>query len=301
MPLWFVIVVLGILEGITEFLPVSSTGHLLIAEHFLDLPSNQLFQALNQGDLFNIVIQCGAVLAVLPLFPERLRQFVFQWRERGTQLYLFKIVVACAITGLPGYVMEKKGFKLPEELKPVAIALVVGGIGFVLVETWLRGRSLKNEVTWPIVLAVGIGQLIAAVFPGTSRSGATILLALLLGLNRVAATEFTFLVGIPTMLAAGGLKIIKTLHHGAGAPAENWGMVGLGFVVAAVVSFIAVKWLLGYIQTHTFIVFGWYRIGLAALIAALLCLSPVETRPAKLRPATPPTAAACPIRASSSG
>jgi undecaprenyl-diphosphatase len=276
MPLWFVIVVLGIIEGITEFLPVSSTGHLLIAEHFLDLPHNQLFGALNQGDLFNVVIQCGAVIAVLPLFPDRMRQFVFQWRERSTQLYLLKIIVACAITGLPGYLLEKKGFKLPEELKPVALALFVGGVGFVLVETLLRGRTLKDEVTWPIVFAVGLGQLLAAVFPGTSRSGATILLALLLGLNRVAATEFTFLVGIPTMLAAGGLKIFKGLHHGTGGPPEDWGMVGLGFVVAAVVSFIAVKWLLRYIQTHTFIVFGWYRIALAALITALLLLAPVQ-------------------------
>ena len=278
MPLWFVIVLLGVVEGITEFLPVSSTGHLLIAEHFLDLPHNQQFGALNQGDLFNVVIQCGAVLAVLPLFPDRLRQFLFQWRERGTQVYLLKIVAACAITGLPGYVLEKKGFKLPEELKPVAVALFVGGLGFVLVETWLRGRSPRNDVTWPIVVAVGLGQLLAAVFPGTSRSGATILLALILGLNRVAATEFTFLVGIPTMLAAGGLKIFKALHHSTGGPPENWGMVGLGFAVAAVVSFIAVKWLLRYIQTHTFIIFGWYRIGLAALIAVLLLVAPVEPK-----------------------
>jgi undecaprenyl-diphosphatase len=293
MPLWFVIVLLGIIEGITEFLPISSTGHLLIAEHLLDLSHNQPFGALNQGDLFNVLIQCGAVLAVLPLFPDRLRQFLFQWREHSTQLYLFKIVVACAITGLPGYVLEKKGFKLPEELKPVAVALFAGGLGFVLVETWLRGRLPRNDVTWPIVIAVGLGQLLAAVFPGTSRSGATILLALILGLNRVAATEFTFLVGIPTMLAAGGLKIFKALHHGTGGSSQNWAMVGLGFAVAAIVSFIAVKWLLRYIQTHTFIIFGWYRIGLAALIAVLLRVAPVEpkhsavTQVQKLPPAPP--------------
>jgi len=261
MPIWIAVVILGIIEGITEFLPVSSTGHLLIAEHWLHL---------HQSDLFNIVIQCGAVIAVLPLFPERLHQFLFRWRERDTQLYLAKILTAFVITGAVGFILEKKGFKLPDRLQPVAWALLVGGIGFVLVETWLRGRSLKKEVTWPIVIAVGVGQLLAAVFPGTSRSGATILLALILGLNRVEATEFTFLVGIPTMLAAGGLKIFKAFHHGTGAPPENWGMVALGFVVAAVVSFVAVKWLLRYIQTHTFIAFGWYRIGLAVLIGALL-------------------------------
>lgn len=260
MPLWIAIVLLGIIEGITEFLPVSSTGHLLVAERWLP----------RQTDLFNIVIQCGAVLAVLPLFHERLHQFFFRWRERETRCYLFKILVAFGITGAGGYVLDRRNFKLPEQLLPVAVALFVGGVLFVLVEQWLRGRSPKDEVTWPIVVAVGIGQLIAAVFPGTSRSGATILLALLLGLNRVAATEFAFLVGIPTMLAAGGLKIFKALRHTGGAPAENWPMVALGFFVAAVVSFLAVKWLLRYVQTHTFIAFGWYRVGLAILIALLL-------------------------------
>ncbi len=260
MPVWIAIVALGIIEGITEFLPVSSTGHLLVAERWLP----------HQSDLFNIVIQCGAVLAVLPLFPDRLRQFFFQWRKRETQDYLVKIAAAFVITGVGGFILDKKGFKLPEELLPVAIALFVGGVLFVVVETWLKGKPMRDEVTWPIVLAVGLGQLLAAVFPGTSRSGSTILLALILGLNRVAATEFTFLVGIPTMLAAGGLKIFKALHHSAGTSAENWPMVALGFIVAAVVSFIAVKWLLRYVQTHTFIAFGWYRIGLAALIAVLL-------------------------------
>src|SRR5262249_13377613 len=153
-------------------------------------------------DLFNVVIQCGAVLAVLPLFPERLKQFFFRWREPATQDYLLKILVACAITGGPGYMLEKNRFTLEARMLPIALALLVGGVCFIVVERWLRGRPLKNEVTWPIVIAVGVGQLIAAVFPGTSRSGAAILLALILGLNRFAATEFAFLVGIPTMLAA---------------------------------------------------------------------------------------------------
>lgn len=261
MPLWIAVVLLGIVEGITEFLPVSSTGHLLIAEHWLKY---------HPSDLFNVVIQCGAVLAVLPLFPQRLRQFVFQWRQKATQDYLLKILAAFALTCAGGFILDKKGFKLPEELKPVAVALFIGGVGFLVVEVWLRGRSLKNEITWTMAIAVGIGQLVAAAFPGTSRSGATILLALILGLNRVAATEFAFLVGIPTMLAAGGWKIFKTLHHSTGAPPEDWGMVGLASIVAAVVSFVAVKWLLRYVQTHTFMAFGWYRIGLALLIGALL-------------------------------
>jgi len=260
MPLWITVVLLGIIEGITEFLPVSSTGHLLIAERWLP----------RQTDLFNIVIQCGAVLAVLPLFPDRLRQFIFRWREPATRDYLLKILAAFAITGAGGYILDKKHFKLPDELLPVAVALFIGGVLFVVVEKWLIRRTPSNDLTWTIVIAVGIGQLIAAAFPGTSRSGATILLALMLGLNRVAATEFTFLVGIPTMLAAGGLKIFKAFHHSGGAPPENWGMVALGFVVAAAVSFLAVKWLLRYVQTHTFIAFGWYRIAVAIVIALLL-------------------------------
>lgn len=262
MPLWAIIAILGVVEGITEFLPVSSTGHLLIAERWLHT---------HQTDLFNIVIQSGAVLAVLPLFPERLRQFWFRWRERATQDYGGKILLAFVITGVGGFILEKKGFKLPEHLGPVAVALFIGGVGFVLVEAWLRGRTLQREVTWAMAWAVGLGQLIAAAFPGTSRSGITILLCLVLGLNRPAATEFCFLVGIPTMLAAGGWKIFKALHHAPpGGMPEDWGMVLLGFVVSAIVSFIAVRWLLRYIQTHTFVLFGWYRIGLAALIAAML-------------------------------
>ena len=264
MPLWVIIAILGVVEGITEFLPVSSTGHLLIAERWLHT---------HQTDLFNVVIQSGAVLAVLPLFPDRMRQFFFNFRERATQVYAGKIILAFVITGIGGFILEKKGFKLPEELQPIAVALLLGGIGFLVVEAWLRGRTLQSEVTWAMALAVGFGQLIAAAFPGTSRSGVTILLCLILGLNRPAATEYCFLVGIPTMLAAGGWKIFKALHHPPpGGVAEDWGMVVLGFVVSAIVSFIAVRWLLRYIQTHTFVIFGWYRIGLAALIAAMLFL-----------------------------
>src|SRR6478735_7430370 len=130
MPTWLAVVLLGIIEGITEFLPVSSTGHLLIAERWLP----------HQTDLFNVVIQCGAVLAVLPLFPGRLNQFFHRWKDRQTQDYLLKIFVAFAITGAGGVILGKKHFKLPEELMPVAIALCVGGVAFIVVETWLRGR-----------------------------------------------------------------------------------------------------------------------------------------------------------------
>ena len=260
MPDWIAVIILGIIEGITEFIPVSSTGHLLLAECWLP----------RQTDLFNIVIQSGAVIAVLPLFPERLKQFCFHWREPATRDYLLKISVAFVITGIVGFGIDQSGFMLPDNPLPVALALLTGGVLFVAIERGLRGRTLHSEITWTIVLTVAVGQLIAGVFPGTSRSGATILLALMLGLGRPAATEFSFLVGIPTMLAAGGLKIFRALHHSADAPAENWGLLSLGTVVAAFVSFIAVKWLLQYVQTHTFTAFGCYRIAISILIFALV-------------------------------
>ena len=262
MPDWFINLILGVVEGITEFIPVSSTGHLLVAERMLHV---------EKSDLYNIVIQCGAVLAVLPLFPQRIFKFVFEWRQKETLDYLLKIFVAFFITGAIGFVIDKKGFKLPDDPHPIAIALLIGGIAFLAVEFFLRGKKLGAEITWTIAIAVAIGQLIAGTCPGTSRSGATIVFCLLLGLSRPAATEFSFLVGIPTMLAAGGWKIFKTLHHPVmGAPKEDWGMLLLTTAVAAVVSFIAVKWLLRYVQTHTFNAFGWYRIALAIAILALL-------------------------------
>ena len=261
MPAWLTVIFLGIIEGITEFLPVSSTGHLLIAEQWLP----------KQSDLFNIVIQSGAVLAVVPLFPGRWQQLFLRWREPATRDFFLKVLFAFGLTGLGGLILEKRHFKLPEELAPVAWALLIGGVLFVVVERWLRGKAFRDEITWTIALAVGVGQLIAAVFPGTSRSGATILLSLQLGLSRPPATEFSFIVGIPTMLAAGGLKIFKALHHPpADAVSENWWLVLLAAVVAAAVSFVVVRWLLRYVQTHTFTAFGWYRTVLALLIFALL-------------------------------
>ena len=195
MPDWFVVIILGIVEGITEFIPISSTGHLLIAEKLLHVA---------KSDLFNVVIQCGAVIAVLPLFPQRLYKFVFELGDKETQGYLLKMLTAFIITCIGGFIIDKQGIKLPEQLAPVAWALLLGGVAFIVIEFFLRGKKLNTEVTWTIAVAVGLGQLVAAVFPGTSRSGSTIMFCLLLGLARPAATEFSFLVGIPTMLAAGG-------------------------------------------------------------------------------------------------
>ncbi len=259
MSIWLIAIILGVIEGLTEFIPVSSTGHLLIAEHWLP----------RQSDLFNVVIQAGAVLAVLPLFTGRLKMLA-RWREPASQALLAKIAVSFFITCVGGFILEKKGFKLPEAVMPVAVALLIGGVLFIGVETLLRGKKGSDQISWNVAIVMGFAQLIAAAFPGASRSGTTIIFALMLGAARPAATEFSFLVGIPTMLAASGWKIFKSLHHpAAGAPHENWAVLALASVVAAVVSFVSVKWLLRYVQSHTFTGFGWYRIGAAVLLIAM--------------------------------
>jgi len=256
LPDWIAVVVLGIVEGVTEFIPVSSTGHLLIVEHWLGA----------RTDLFNVVIQCGAVLAVIPLFQNRIAMLL-RWREPASLTLNLKILTAFLITVAGGLVIDKLGIKLPETVQPVAAALILGGVLFVVVETLMKRRGFTEEISWQVVAIVAVGQLVAAIFPGSSRSGATIIFAMMLGAGRVTATEFSFLVGIPTMLAAGGYKILKGLHSGI---PEDWGMLFLGSVVAAAVSFVAVKWMLRYVQHHTFISFGLYRIALGAVLFWLL-------------------------------
>jgi undecaprenyl-diphosphatase len=248
MPDWLVAAILGFIEGLTEFIPVSSTGHLLIAQHWLP----------RQSDLFNIIVQCGAVIAVLPLFRKRIVSML-QWKDPVNRDMLLKVSVAFFITCCGGLVLDMMDFELPEEIVPVAIALIVGGALFIGIEGWLRGRDLKNEITWAAAIVVAVCQLLAAVFPGLSRSGGTILGALALGTNRVLATEFSFLVGIPTLLAAGVLKTFKALKEGAD---EDLYFLGIATLVSAVVSFIAVKWLLRFVQSHSFVGFGIYRIAL---------------------------------------
>jgi undecaprenyl-diphosphatase len=268
-PDWLIAIILGFIEGLTEFIPVSSTGHLLISEHLLGLKKGSFFAE----DLFNVVIQSGAVVAVLPLFKDRLKMLM-RWREAESQLLIAKIAVAFLITAAVGVVLDKAGYKLTDNPANVAIALIAGGLAFIVLEKWLAKRQQRPLVTWPSAFAVAVGQLAAAVFPGLSRSGSTIMAALACGTNRVSATEFSFLVGIPTMLAAGGLKIYKALKHlePAGV-APDWGILVLGTIVSALVSFAAVKWLLRFVQSHTFIGFGIYRIVFGVLLLAYFCLS----------------------------
>jgi undecaprenyl-diphosphatase len=260
-PAWLAVSILGVIEGVTEFLPISSTGHLLLVENAGWVP--------RQSDLFNITIQSGAALAVLLAFGGRLYDLLARVREKAAGAYLLKLMLAFVITGAGGVAIKRLGFTLPKETAPIAWATLAGGIAILLVEWALRGRRLGREVTWPMATAVGLAQILAAVFPGTSRSAATILIVMLLGLSRPAATEFSFLVGVPTLLAAGGLETVQALRHPVGV-VTDWGLLALGTVVSAMTAFVTVRWLLRWVQTHSFAPFGWYRIALGLVMLTRL-------------------------------
>jgi len=255
---------LGIIEGITEFLPISSTGHLLIAEHWLG----------HRSDLFNIAIQAGAILAVVLIYRQRLWQLLTGLRDRDNLDYALKLGAAFAVTAVLGLVVKKLGFELPDKVEPIAWALILGGAWMVAAEYFAgrRARTLgeRSRITWTVAILVGIAQVVAGVFPGTSRSAATIFVALLFGTtSRVAATEFAFLVGIPTMFAATGYELLHVVRSGE-AVHEDWGALALAFVVSAITAFIAVKWLLRYIQSHRFTAFAVYRVVLGVALLLLL-------------------------------
>jgi undecaprenyl-diphosphatase len=253
------VILLGLIEGITEFLPISSTGHLLIAEHWLG----------HRSDLFNVAIQSGAILAVVVIYWQRLWQLATGLGDAKNRAYALKLAVAFVITAVLGLIATKAGFKLPETVTPIAWALILGGVWMVGAE-WLAAKKPdRSEVTWLVAILVGIAQVIAGIFPGTSRSAATIFVAMLAGTsNRSAATEFSFLLGIPTMFAASAYELMKA--NKAGAPHEDWSALAIAFVVSLVTAFVAVKWLLGYIRTHRFTAFAVYRVVLGIALLAFL-------------------------------
>ena len=256
---------LGIIEGITEFLPISSTGHLLIAERWLG----------HRSDLFNIAIQAGAILAVVAIYRQRLWSLLIGLRQRENFDYAIKLGVAFGVTAVGGLLVKKLGWELPDEVRPIAWALIIGGVWMLVAEHFAAKRAAtlgeRTSISWTVAILVGIAQVVAGVFPGTSRSGATIFVALLAGTtSRVAATEFAFLVGIPTMFAATAYELLGVFKDG-GAANEDWAALAVAFVASAVTAFIAVKWLLRYIQSHRFTAFAVYRFVVGA---ALLWLIP---------------------------
>jgi undecaprenyl-diphosphatase len=252
------VVLLGIIEGITEFLPISSTGHLLIAQHWLG----------RRSDLFTVAIQAGAILAVVVIYWRRLRDMAVNFAEPEHRDYLYKLSAAFGITVVGGFTAKQMGLELPETVAPVAWTLILGALAIFAIEAYASRKAPSESLTWNVAFWVGVGQIIAAVLPGTSRSAATIFAAMLAGMtSRPKAAEFAFLVGIPTMFAASAYEVLAL--YGAGRAAEeNWGELALGFTVSAVVAFAAVKWLLSYIRSHRFTLFAWYRIGFGVVLLA---------------------------------
>lgn len=243
-------IIIGIVEGATEFLPVSSTGHILITEHLLGT---------HRSDAFNVLLQVGPILASALVFRERIASWFLKVRDPAIRMELLQVVVAFLITGFGGLALQKAGIELPETILPVALATLIGAPVIFLVERGAQRRAGRSEFTWPMVFAVAAAQLVAAAFPGTSRSGACVMAALLVGVARPVAVEFSFLVGIPTMFAAGGYKLLKEIKAGA-LPELLQVDTLVAFATATIVALFAVKWLLGYVRSKTFIPFAWYRL-----------------------------------------
>ena len=270
-------IILGIVEGITEWLPISSTGHMILVDEFLKLNVSDEFK-----EMFEVVIQLGAIMAVVVLYWKQIFPFgkknnVHPLGQSRIGSYIktdifsmwFKVLVACVPAAVIGLLFDDKLNELFYNPWTVAIALIVFGIAFIIIENWNKGRSSKinsiSEITYNAALIIGVFQLIAAVFPGTSRSGATIVGALLIGISRTAAAEFTFYLAVPVMFGASLLKIVK---FGTDFTSNELAILAAGLIVAFVVSIFVIRFLMGYIRKHDFKVFGWYRIILGALVIA---------------------------------
>lgn len=268
-------IIYGIVEGITEWLPISSTGHLILVEELIP------FKGTSEGffDMFDVVIQLGAIMAVVLLFWNQIWPFALSKKERGNKKGLmsfikmdiltlwFKILVACVPAAVIGVLFDDVFDALFYNYYCVAIALIVFGVAFIIVENWNKGRNAKisklSEITYQTALMIGVFQLIAAVFPGTSRSGATIVGALLIGVSRTVAAEFTFFLAIPVMFGASLLKLLK---FGFAFTGLELALLLIGTVVSFVVSLFVLRFLMGYIKKHDFKVFGWYRIVLGIVV-----------------------------------
>lgn len=258
-------VLFGIVEGITEWLPISSTGHMILLNEFVTLNVSEEFL-----EMFLVVIQLGAILAVVLLFFDKI--FPFRFREKPViqkEIFIlwFKILVACVPAAVIGLAFDDVFDALFYNPWCVAIALIVFGIAFIVIEDRNKNKSPKittlGQITYQTAFMIGVFQLLAAVFPGTSRSGATIVGALLIGVSRTVAAEFTFFLAIPVMLGASLLKIVKFGFHFTGAEII---ILFTGMIVAFVVSVVVIRFLMGYIKKHDFKVFGWYRIILGAVV-----------------------------------
>lgn len=264
-------IILGIVEGITEWLPISSTGHMILVDEVLKLNMSPEFM-----EMFLVVIQLGAILAVILLYWKKIWPFKFENGlkiEKDTIIMWVKILIACVPAAIVGVLFDDKLNELFYNPTTVAIMLILFGILFIIIENYNKGKSPKinslSKITYTVAIMIGIFQLIAAVFPGTSRSGATIVGALLIGVSRTIAAEFTFFLAIPVMLGASALKLVKfALKTGFVMTGNEVAILSVGTFVAFIVSIIAIKFLMSYIKSNDFKVFGWYRIILGILVLA---------------------------------
>ncbi len=270
------VIFLGIVEGITEWLPVSSTGHLILVEEFIKLKVSEAF-----WEMFMVVIQLGAIMAVVVLYFKELWPFQNQKKAKGAleryvktdkMIMWFKIVVSCIpsiVIGLPFNDFIEAHFN---NYLVVSIMLIVYGIFFILIENYNKKRTASInsvvEIGWKTAFLIGVFQLLA-VIPGTSRSGATIIGGILLGTSRTVAAEYTFFLAIPTMFGASLLKLVKFGLNFTGTEAI---ILIVGTLVSFVVSILAIKFLMGYIKKHDFKVFGWYRIALGIVVLLFFSL-----------------------------
>ena len=266
----------GIIEGITEWLPISSTGHLILAEKFIK------FNGVSEGfwSMFQVVIQFGAILAVVLLYFKNIwpftknkekaikKQGILSFFNKDIMNLWGKILVGCIPAAIIGLLFDEVFEALFYNPVCIAIALIVFGIAFIVIENWNKKRkaNLKetnNEITYKDAFIIGIFQLLAAIFPGTSRSGATIIGGLLIGLSRPNAAEFTFYLAIPTMLGASLLKLVK---FGFAFTSLEIAILLVGMIVSFLVSVAIIKFLMNYIKKHNFKIFGYYRIILGIIV-----------------------------------
>ncbi|MBR3701479.1 MAG: undecaprenyl-diphosphate phosphatase [Clostridiales bacterium] len=275
---YFVAFIFGVVEGITEWLPVSSTGHMIILNEFLKLNVSPEFY-----DLYLVVIQLGAIMAVVFIFwkeiwPFGLKNNDHPFSRSGIGRYVMKdkiilwlkIALACVPAAIIGVLFDDW---LDEHLYNyfvVAIALIIFGVAFIVVEYLMKNRNpvvkTVNQLNWGHALAIGLFQLLAAIFPGASRSGSTIVGSIAIGIKREAAAKFTFFLAIPVMFGASLLKILK---YDGGVTGHEVGLLLVGMVTAFGVSLLIIKQLMAFIRKHTFSCFGWYRIGLGILVLIL--------------------------------
>ena len=276
-------IIYGIVEGVTEWLPISSTGHLILVESLM--PFKPLENGVGVSEeffgMFDVVIQLGAILAVVVLFWKQIWPFALTRKERETEggtglmsyfkkdiwVLWFKILVSCVPAAVIGILFDDVFDELFYNPTSVAIALIVFGVAFIVVENWNRGRKpvirKLSQITWQTAFLIGVFQLLAAIFPGTSRSGATIVGALLIGVSRTVAAEYTFFLAIPVMFGASLLKVVK---FGFAFTGMELTLLGVGTGVSFIVSLFVLRFLMAYIKKHNFKIFGWYRIVLGIVV-----------------------------------